>query len=112
MKILIPTKLDKAAASALKAAGYDVVQDDTTPLEELVAAHADAAGLIVRYEKAPAAIIDKLPALKCIIRAGAGYDNIDYVYARTKGIDVMNTPGANANAVAEEVVAMILAAYR
>ena len=112
MKILIPTKLDKAAAAALKAAGYDVVQDDTTPLEELVAAHADAAGLIVRSEKAPAAIIDKLPALKCIIRAGAGYDNIDYVYARTKGIDVMNTPGANANAVAEEVVAMILAAYR
>lgn len=112
MKILIPTKLDKAAAAALTAGGYDVVQDDTTPLEELIAAHADAVGLIVRSEKVPAAIIDKLPALKCVIRAGAGYDNIDYVYARTKGIDVMNTPGANANAVAEEVMAMILAAYR
>ena len=112
MKILIPTKLDKAAAAALAAAGYDVVQDDATPLEELAVAHADAAGLIVRSEKVPAAIIDKMPALKCIIRAGAGYDNIDYVYARTKGIDVMNTPGANANAVAEEVVAMALAAYR
>ena len=112
MKILIPTKLDKAAAAALTAAGHHVVQDDATPLEELAAAHADAAGLIVRSEKVPAAIIDKLPALKCVIRAGAGYDNIDYVYARTKGIDVMNTPGANANAVAEEVVAMILAAYR
>ena len=112
MKILIPTKLDKAAAAALTAAGYDVVQDDATPLEELIAAHADAAGLIVRSEKVPAAVIDKLPALKCVIRAGAGYDNIDYVYARTKGIDVMNTPGANANAVAEEVMAMILAAYR
>ncbi|MCH5285103.1 MAG: ACT domain-containing protein [Akkermansiaceae bacterium] len=112
MKILIPTKLDKSAAAALTAAGYEVVQDDTTPLEELVAAHADAAGLIVRSEKVPAAIIDRMPALKCVIRAGAGYDNIDYVYARTKGIDVMNTPGANANAVAEEVVAMVLAAYR
>ena len=77
MKILIPTKLDKAAAAALSVAGYEVVQDDTTPLEELIAAHADAAGLIVRSEKVPAAVIDKLPALKCVIRAGAGYDNID-----------------------------------
>ena len=112
MKILIPTKLDKAAAAALSAAGYEVVQDDATPLAELVKTHADAAGLIVRSEKVPPEIIDAMPGLKCIIRAGAGYDNIDYVYARTKGIDVMNTPGANANAVAEEVVAMILAAYR
>ena len=112
MKILIPTKLDKAAAANLSAAGYDVVQDDSTPIEELVAANPDAAGLIVRSEKVTQAIIDALPSLKCVIRAGAGYDNIDYVYARTKEIDVMNTPGANSNAVAEEVVAMILAAYR
>ncbi len=112
MKILIPTKLDKAAAGALTAAGYDVVQDDTTPIEELVAAHPDAAGIIVRSEKVTPDIIDALPGLKCVIRAGAGYDNIDYVYARSKGVDVMNTPGANSNAVAEEVIAMILAAYR
>ncbi len=112
MKILIPTKLDKAAAAALGAAGYEVVQDDATALSEQVKLHGDAAGLIVRSEKVPPEIIDALPGLKCIIRAGAGYDNIDYVYARARGIDVMNTPGANANAVAEEVVAMILAAYR
>lgn len=112
MKILIPTKLDKAAAATLSAAGYDVVQDDSTPIETLVAAHPDAAGLIVRSEKVTQGIIDTLPGLKCVIRAGAGYDNIDYVYARTKEIDVMNTPGANSNAVAEEVIAMILAAYR
>lgn len=112
MKILIPTKLDKAAAATLMAAGYDVVQDDSAPIEELVAANPDAAGIIVRSEKVPPAIIDSLPGLKCVIRAGAGYDNIDYVYARTKNIDVMNTPGANSNAVAEEVIAMILAAYR
>ncbi len=111
-KILIPTKLDKAAAAALVTAGYEVVQDDATPLAEQAPKHADAVGLIVRSEKVPPEIIDAMPALKCIIRAGAGYDNIDYVYARSKGIDVMNTPGANANAVAEEVVAMILAAYR
>ncbi len=112
MKILIPTKLDKAAAATLSAAGYEVVQDDSTPIEELAAAHPDTVGLIVRSEKVTPAIIDSMPGLKCVIRAGAGYDNIDYVYARTKGIDVMNTPGANSNAVAEEVIAMILAAYR
>ncbi len=112
MKILIPTKLDKAAAAALSAAGYDVVQNDSEPIEAQVAAHPDTAGLIVRSEKVPAAVIDALPKLKCVIRAGAGYDNIDYVYARSKGIDVMNTPGANSNAVAEEVIAMVLAAYR
>lgn len=112
MKILIPTKLDKAAAASLTAAGYDVVQNDTDPIEAQVAANPDAAGLIVRSEKVPAAIIDALPKLKCVIRAGAGYDNIDYVYARTKNIDVMNTPGANSNAVAEEVIGMVLAAYR
>lgn len=112
MKILIPTKLDKAAAATLTAAGYDVVQNDSDPIEAQVAANPDAAGLIVRSEKVPAAIIDALPSLKCVIRAGAGYDNIDFVYARTKGIDVMNTPGANSNAVAEEVIAMILAAFR
>ena len=112
MKILIPTKLDKAAAATLMAAGYDVVQDDTLPIEELVNANPDAAGIIVRSEKVTPAIIDSLPGLKCVIRAGAGFDNIDYVYARTRNIDVMNTPGANSNAVAEEVIAMILAAYR
>ena len=112
MKILIPTKLDKAASATLMAAGYDVMQDDAAPIEELVAANPDAAGIIVRSEKVTPAIIDALPGLKCVIRAGAGYDNIDYVYARTKNIDVMNTPGANSNAVAEEVIAMILAAYR
>ena len=112
MKILIPTKLDKAAAAQLTAAGYEVVQNDTDPIEAQVAAHPDAAGLIVRSEKVTLEIIDALPSLKCVIRAGAGYDNIDYLYARTKGIDVMNTPGANSNAVAEEVVALVLAAYR
>ncbi len=112
MKILIATKLDKAAGAALEAAGYEVAQDETKSPAELAKAHGDAVGLIVRSEKVPPEVMDTLPGLRCVIRAGAGYDNIDYVYARSKNIDVMNTPGANANAVAEEVVAMVLAAYR
>ena len=49
MKILIPTKLDKAAAATLMAAGYDVVQDDSAPIEELVTANPDAAGYLVYH---------------------------------------------------------------
>ena len=63
MKILIPTKLDKAAAATLTAAGYEVVQNDSEPIDVLVAAHPDANGLIVRSEKVTEAIIDALPAL-------------------------------------------------
>ena len=63
MKILSPTKLDKAAAATLMAAGYDVVQDDSAPIEELVASNPDAAGIIVRSEKVTPAIIDSLPGL-------------------------------------------------
>ena len=108
--ILIPTKLDTAAADILRDNGFDVVQDADKPLDELVRAHADATGLIVRSEKVTAAVIDALPSLKVVVRAGAGYDNIDTKHARRQGSDVMNTPGANANAVAEEVIALVLAA--
>jgi D-3-phosphoglycerate dehydrogenase len=92
MKILIPTKLDKAAAAMLRAAGYDVVQDDTVSIEELVAAHPDTAGVIVRSEKVTPAIIDALPGLKCVIRAGAGFDNLDLPACTENGIVAMNTP--------------------
>ena len=111
-KVLIPTKLSDVAANTLKTAGYEVIQDADTPLEKQVAAHPDAVALIVRSEKVTPKIMDALPSLKLVVRAGAGYDNIDIVYARKKNVDVMNTPGANSNAVAEEVMAMILAYYR
>ncbi len=112
-KVLIPTKLDTVAAELLKAhGGYEVVQDAKTPLEELVRAHADAYALIVRSEKVTAGILDALPNLKVVVRAGAGYDTIDIKHGRKRGVDVMNTPGANANAVAEEVIAMMLADAR
>lgn len=111
-KVLIPTKLDPIAADTLRTHGFDVVQEPKTPLADLAAAHPDADALIVRSEKVDGDLLDRLGELKLIVRAGAGYENIDTKHARRRGIDVMNTPGANANAVAEEVVTLILAAYR
>ncbi len=111
-KILIPTKLDKVAADMLAKKGYEVVQDADTAIEELVKTNADTQVLIVRSEKVTEEIIDSLPELKLVVRAGAGYNTIDTKYARRKNVDVMNTPGANSNAVAEEVIAMMLAASR
>lgn len=110
--VLIPTKLDAVARKLLTESGFTVVQDAETPLPELCAAHPQSAVLIVRSEKVTRAVLDALPRLRLVVRAGAGYDNIDTKHARSKQVDVMNTPGANANAVAEEVFAMVLAHYR
>lgn len=112
-KVLIPTKLNPVAKELLEANGnYTVVQDDSAGLETLASQNPDSYALFVRSEKVTAEIIDALPSLKVIIRAGAGYNTIDIKHARSKGIDVMNTPGANANAVAEEVIALMLADAR
>ena len=111
-KVLIPTKLDKVAANYLTEHGYKVVQDAETEIHQLVKDNPDAEAIIVRSEKIGADIIDALPNLRTIVRAGAGYNTIDIKYAREKNVDVMNTPGANSNGVAEEVVALALAAYR
>lgn len=111
-KVLIPTKLDGIAQELLEAHGYAVVADAHTSLDELVGSHSDAAALIVRSNKITAEVIDALPNLELIVRAGAGYNTIDIRYARKRKVDVMNTPGANSNAVAEEVVALVLAHYR
>jgi len=112
-KVLIPTKLNTVAREILiNHGGYEVVQDDSTEFADLVARHPDTFAMIVRSEKVTAEIIDALPSLKLIVRAGAGYNTIDINYARSKDIDVMNTPGANANAVAEEVIALMLADAR
>lgn len=112
-KVIIPTKLNRVVKDSLEATGrYQVVLEEAKDLKAFVNAHADAYALIVRSEKVTEEIIDLLPALKVIIRAGSGYDNIKTKYARKKGIDVMTTPGANANAVAEEVIALMLADAR
>ena len=111
-KVLIPTKLDKFAADMLIERNYNCILDAATPIADLFKANPDAEVVIVRSEKITPELIDLLPELKLIVRAGAGFNTIDTKYAREKNIDVMNTPGANSNAVAEEVIAMILASSR
>ncbi len=112
-KVLIPTKLNPVVTEILSAAGrYAVVMEETTDLAGLARRHPDAYAMIVRSEKVTPEVMDAMPGLRVIVRAGSGYDTIDAKYARKKNIDVMTTPGANANAVAEEVVALMLADAR
>ena len=66
----------------------------------------------MRSEAVDQPLIDALPHLKVVVRAGAGYNTIDIKHARARGVDVMNTPGANSNGVAEEVVGLMLADAR
>ncbi len=112
-KVIIPTALDSIAKELLEAhGGYAVVQLPGCDLAQVLKDNPDTHALIVRSEKIDAALIDSAPSLRVIVRAGAGYNTIDIRHARKKGVDVMNTPGANSNAVAEEVVALLLADYR
>lgn len=112
-KVVIPTKLDTICKSILEDhGGYTVHQEEGGDLVALAADHSDAYAMVVRSEKVTPEVIDAYPNLKVVIRAGAGFNTIDVTYARSKGIDVMNTPGANSNAVAEEVVALMLAHAR
>ena len=79
-----------------------------TSTEELYAAVATADALIVRSDKISAQVIDAAPNLKIVVRAGAGYDNLDLEACTRKGIVAMNTPGQNANAVAELAIGLMI----
>ena len=79
---------------------------------ELLAAVKDANALIIRSDKVDAEVMDAAPELKIVVRAGAGFDNVDCAAATERGIVVMNTPGQNSNAVAELVFGMLLFAVR
>ncbi|MDD4539322.1 MAG: hypothetical protein PHT80_09940, partial [Lentisphaeria bacterium] len=72
--VLIPTKLDKVAKDILTAKGYAVVQDAETDMATLAQQHPETEALIVRSEKVTPAIIDALPNLRTVVRAGAGYN--------------------------------------
>ncbi len=96
----------KAITDVVKAAGLQLEVVERGNRDDLLKAVATANGLIVRSDKIDAEVLDHAPELKVIVRAGAGYDNIDLAAATAKGICVMNTPGQNSNAVAELVFGM------
>ena len=78
----------------------------------MINAIADCAGLIVRSDIVDKEVFDAAPQLKVVVRAGAGFDNIDLAEATAHGVCVMNTPGQNANAVAELVMGMVVTLIR
>lgn len=114
MKILVFTEKPfaanavKAIANTVDASGNELQLVDMGTRADLLNAVKDAEGLIVRSDKIDAEVMAAAPKLKVIVRAGAGYDNIDLEAATKRGICVMNTPGQNSNAVAELVFGMIV----
>lgn len=115
MNILVATEkpFARMAIEQIKAivteGGYEfaLLENYKNP-EELLAAVSDADALIVRSDLVTPEIIAAAPKLKIVVRAGAGYDNLDLPALTARGIVAMNTPGQNANAVAELVFAMLL----
>ncbi len=101
----------KSAASTSSNIELSFLESYTSP-EEIKGAIKDAHGLIVRSDKVRAEIIEAAPDLKLIIRAGSGYDNVDLEAATERGIVVMNTPGQNANAVAELAFGLMVTMIR
>ncbi len=114
MKIVLAEKVSPATLAILKdEPGWEVVTADQIPAGGLPAALADAEALVVRSAvQADAALLQHAPKLRLIGRAGVGVDNIDAAEATRRGIVVMNTPGANAVAVAELTLGLTVAMAR
>ena len=104
LKVLANDGIHAAGKSALELAGFQV-DTNNIPQEELSTKLNDYDALVVRSAtKVRKALIDACPNLKIIARAGVGMDNIDVEYARSKGVQVVNTPKASSLAVAELVI--------
>ena len=115
MKVLLATQKPFAAQAVegitgiLTEAGHQVVKLEKYPDQaDLVKGVADVDALIIRSDKVTAEVIAAAPRLKIVVRAGAGYDNVDLAAASARGIVVMNTPGQNSNAVAELALGMMV----
>ncbi|MEG1700113.1 MAG: NAD(P)-dependent oxidoreductase [Alistipes sp.] len=115
MKILVATekpfakKAVEGIQKIIEGAGYQfALLEKYTDKAELLAAVADADALIIRSDKVTPEVIAAAKNLKIVVRAGAGYDNVDLAAAKARGIVVMNTPGQNSNAVAELALAMMI----
>ncbi len=97
----------------VEAAGMELaLLEKYTEKAQLLAAIADVDAVIIRSDIIDAEVLDAAKNLKIVVRAGAGYDNVDLEAATAKGICVMNTPGQNSNAVAELVFGLLVYAVR
>lgn len=115
MKVLVATEkpFAKEAVEGIRQiveeAGYELcLLEKYTDKAQLLEAVAEVDAMIVRSDKVTAEVIDAAKNLKIVVRAGAGYDNVDLEAATKRGVVVMNTPGQNSNAVAELAVAMMI----
>ena len=119
MKVLVATEKPFAAAAVegikkeVEAAGNELVLlEKYTEKAQLLAAVADVDAMIIRSDKVDAEVLDAAKQLKIVVRAGAGYDNIDLAAATAHNVVTENTPGQNANAVAELVFGLLVMAVR
>ena len=115
MKALVATQKPFAAKAVegikaiFKAAGIETVMLEKYVSEaELIESVADVDALIVRSDKVTKAVLDAAKNLKIVVRAGAGYDNLDLEACTAHNVVAMNTPGQNANAVAELAIALMI----
>lgn len=118
-KVLLATEKPFAASAVagikeiLSGAGFEtVLLEKYTSKAELLAAVVDVDAIIFRSDIIDREVFEAAKQLKIVVRAGAGYDNVDLAAATDHNVCVMNTPGQNANAVAELVVAMLLFGIR
>lgn len=119
MKVLVATEkpFAKIAVDGIRkeveAAGYELaLLEKYTEKQALLDAVKDANAIIIRSDIIDKEVFDAAPNLKIVVRAGAGYDNVDLEAATAHGVCVMNTPGQNSNAVAELVFGMLIMAVR
>lgn len=119
MKVLVATEKPFAQVAVdgirkeVESAGNTLeLLEKYTDVSQLLDAVKDADALIVRSDKVTPAVLDAANNLKIVVRAGAGYDNVDIAYAKEKGVVVENTPGQNSNAVAELVFGLLVYAVR
>lgn len=117
--VLLATEKAFAAGAVAKieavtsAANYTLKRlENYKSKDELLAAVADVDALIIRSDIVDQAVLDAAAKLKIVVRAGAGYDNVDLKACEGKNVVAMNTPGQNANAVAELVFGMMLVSAR
>jgi len=113
VKVLVSDPLDPEAVERVRAAGHEVVEKSGLKGAELIAALDGVQGLMIRgATKVTAEVLRGAPSLKVVVRAGTGLDNVDRAAAKGCGVEVRNTPAANAVSVAELTIGMMLAFER